>query len=84
MKMSINLGNCILSQRDLSMKYGNNPVNQTGQVSDVGVIRYFPILAPPFITLHYDFVGMNDIPIDLVCGPLIRILEQMSIKFGYR
>ena len=80
--MDISLKGCVKSFIDKTMYYGQDQVNNTA--NNGKVIKYLTLFAPPFVSAHFKRVKNTDIPIGTVCGPLMKLLEQMSIKYGYR
>ena len=72
---------CILSPPNQVINYREASTNQT---INEKVIKFFPLFAPPFVATKFDMPRMDDIPEDMVCGALMKLLRELSIKYDYR
>ena len=83
--MSLVLKHCINSTIDrITYYYHNGTLLETTIPSDVTkLIKFMPIPSPPFCYSWDNLPNLRNIPIDVVCGTFIKILQELSIKHGY-
>ena len=79
--MNAILSSCVLSLPNQAMNYKEASTNQT---TNKKVIKFYPLFAPPYVSTKFDMPRMDDIPEDMVCGALMKLLRELSIKYDYR
>ena len=83
--MSLIYKHCINSTIDqITYYYHNGTFSETTNTSDVTkLIKYMPLVSPPFAYTWFDVQNLRNIPKDMVCGTFIKILQELSIRHGY-
>ena len=76
--MNLSLSSCVESYTDQIVNY------QKTQANDSQIIKFFAIFAPPFVAAHFNMPKMDEIPKDMVCGAFMKVIIEMSRKYGYR
>ena len=78
--MSLIFKHCINSTIDQIMYYYyNGTFSDSTITSDVTkLIKYMPIPSPPFCYSWFDVPNLRNITKDMVCGTLIKILQELS------
>ena len=83
--MKVSFADCIYSKNNELINYKTNTTyNETEAQGVSQVIRFLAFFAPPYITSRQNAYKVDEVPVDVVCGPLMKLVRELSIKHDYR